>query len=122
LVQVRQRIELSMAKHRSLAGHPRISRRVAALLPRYTYSEDQMFNVDDAPDDVVARRRAALERIGGTYKTRFAISSGQTRDCGRGFVRPAVCRCLSHAIPVSANGGPGAEDRILFGNRARASP
>ncbi|MBP9061180.1 MAG: aminotransferase class III-fold pyridoxal phosphate-dependent enzyme [Rhodoferax sp.] len=85
LVQVRQRIELSMAKHRSLAGHPRISRRVAALLPRYTYSEAQMFNVDDAPDDVVARRRAALERLVDTYKTRFAISSGQTRTAAEGL-------------------------------------
>jgi glutamate-1-semialdehyde 2,1-aminomutase len=85
LVQIRQRIELSMAKHRSMAGHPRISRRVAALLPRYTYSEEQLFNIDDAPDDVVARRRAALERLVDTYKTRFAFSSGQTMIAAEGL-------------------------------------
>ena len=32
--KLRARLALSRAKHRSLAGHSRLSRRVAALLPR----------------------------------------------------------------------------------------
>ena len=78
LTQARQRIELSLAKHGSLAGHPRMARRVAALLPRYAYSEDQMLLVDGAPEDILARRSAALERLIATYKTRFTDSTAQS--------------------------------------------
>ncbi|RFO95744.1 glutamate-1-semialdehyde 2,1-aminomutase [Rhodoferax lacus] len=61
--KARARAQLSFAKHRSLAGHPRMARRVAALLPSYTYEEDQAFAVDGAPPDVVAKRRAAFESL-----------------------------------------------------------
>jgi glutamate-1-semialdehyde 2,1-aminomutase len=47
------RLELSSAKHRSLAGHARWSRRFAKLLPFYEFDESQFFIADDAP------RRAA---------------------------------------------------------------
>jgi glutamate-1-semialdehyde 2,1-aminomutase len=44
----KQRLELSRAKHRSLAGHSRIAKRVAALIPGYAYDEDRFFNSDEA--------------------------------------------------------------------------
>ena len=31
--RLKARLELSVAKHRSLAGHPRMARRLAALIP-----------------------------------------------------------------------------------------
>jgi len=55
------RILLSRAKHRSLAGHARMSRRVAALVPRYAYDGDRFFQSDDASDAVAARRKAGFE-------------------------------------------------------------
>ena len=61
--KARARAQLSFAKHRSLAGHPRMARRVAALLPSYSYDEDQAFAVDGAPPDVVAKRRAAFASL-----------------------------------------------------------
>jgi glutamate-1-semialdehyde 2,1-aminomutase len=85
LARAHQRIELSLAKHRSLAGHPRTARRIAARLPRYTYSEDQMLSVDGAPQDIVAGRRAALERLIKTYKVRFANSTAQTQSAADGL-------------------------------------
>ena len=60
VTRARSRLQLSAAKHRSLAGHPRMARRIAALLPSYRYEEDQAFAVDGAPPDVVAKRRAAF--------------------------------------------------------------
>ena len=65
------RVDLSFAKHRSLAGHPRMARRIAALLPSYSYDEDQAFAVDGAPPDVVAKRRAAFGNLIARGKARY---------------------------------------------------
>jgi glutamate-1-semialdehyde 2,1-aminomutase len=70
LRKAQARVGLSFAKHRSLAGHPRMARRVAALLPSYSYDEDQAFAVDGAPPEVVAKRRAAFAGL---------IARGQAR-------------------------------------------
>jgi glutamate-1-semialdehyde 2,1-aminomutase len=68
--KAQSRLRLSFAKHRSLAGHPRMARRVAALLPSYSYDEDQAFAVDGAPPEVVAKRKAAFSNL---------IARGQAR-------------------------------------------
>ena len=85
LLLARQRLQLSLAKHRSLAGHPRMARRVAALLPRYAYPPDRMLAVDGAPPEVLTHRRVALERMVATYKTRFAKSLAQTAEAAQGL-------------------------------------
>ncbi|HEX4407169.1 MAG TPA: aminotransferase class III-fold pyridoxal phosphate-dependent enzyme [Xanthobacteraceae bacterium] len=72
VVKLRKRLELSQAKHRSLAGHSRMSRLLAGFVPYYEYSADRFFNSDDAPADVVALRRAGFERLSELYKSRFA--------------------------------------------------
>src|SRR5262249_7894067 len=71
-VKVKARLELSRAKHRSLAGHARLARRVAALVPFYEYDEARFFCSDGAPEEVVARRRAGFARLAELYRTRFA--------------------------------------------------
>jgi hypothetical protein len=43
LPRARRRLQLSRAKHRSLAGHSRIAKRVAALIPGYAYDEARFF-------------------------------------------------------------------------------
>jgi len=80
LVKLRRRLDLSQAKHRSLAGHARIARRLAAFLPFYDYDEARFFCSDGAPADVVARRRAGFERLSALYKTRFAATIRQTAE------------------------------------------
>jgi len=79
LTKAKARLELSFAKHRSLAGHPRTARRVAALLPSYRYDEEQAFAVDGAPLDVVARRKAAfamlVQRCAERYPQSLAASA-----------------------------------------------
>jgi len=63
LPRVHTRLLLSRAKHPSLAGHARIAKRLARLLPYYGYDEEQFFRADDAPPDVAARRRNAFMRL-----------------------------------------------------------
>jgi glutamate-1-semialdehyde 2,1-aminomutase len=71
LMKLKRRLELSLAKHPSLAGHARMSRRIASLIPFYEYDEAQFFNSDDAPQEVAARRRAGFERLAKLYAERF---------------------------------------------------
>jgi glutamate-1-semialdehyde 2,1-aminomutase len=66
------RLQLSFAKHPSLAGHPRIARRLAALIPGYAYDERSVFRSDGAPDEVDARRRAAFARLSSSFNQKFA--------------------------------------------------
>jgi glutamate-1-semialdehyde 2,1-aminomutase len=69
-----RRLQLSRAKHPSLTGHARMARRVASWLPGYGYDEQRFFASDGAPPEVVAQRRAALDRLSGTYRQRYAKS------------------------------------------------
>jgi len=80
LNKARARVQLSLAKHPGLAGHPRTARRVAALLPSYAYDEEQAYGVDGAPPDVVVRRRAAFARLVQEFQTRYAKSLHATTD------------------------------------------
>lgn len=74
------RLELSRAKHRSLAGHSRWSRRIAAQIPFYEYEPDRFFCADGAPEEVARRRGAAFARLAELYRTRYAETVRQTRE------------------------------------------
>jgi glutamate-1-semialdehyde 2,1-aminomutase len=73
-----RRVELSRAKHRSLAGHSRLAKRIAALIPGYAYGEARFFASDGAPEAVAARRREALHALGRTLTRRHARSLAMT--------------------------------------------
>ena len=57
------RLQLSKAKHPSVRGHAKMSRRIARLIPFYEYDESQVFGVDGAPEDVASARRKAFFRV-----------------------------------------------------------
>ncbi|MEY4980359.1 MAG: hypothetical protein RLZZ352_2629 [Pseudomonadota bacterium] len=63
LPRLRQRLQLSRAKHRSLAGHSRMAKRAARWMPPLHYDEAQFFAADGAPPEVVALRRQGFERL-----------------------------------------------------------
>ena len=71
---IRQRIQLSRAKHRSLAGHSRMAKRLARWLPGYSFDENQFFGCDAAPKAVQATRRAAFFELAQTLQTRHRLS------------------------------------------------
>ncbi len=77
LATLRRRLRLSKAKHRSLTGHARLSRRVASLIPFYEYDEASFFSSDGVPPDVAARRREGFMRLSSLNATR----SPQTLRC-----------------------------------------
>jgi glutamate-1-semialdehyde 2,1-aminomutase len=84
LVKLTARLQLSKAKHRSLTGHARMARRFARLIPFYEFDERAFFCADDAPDDIVARRRAAFIRLAEVHRTRFAETAGLTAEVADG--------------------------------------
>ena len=75
-----RRLELSRAKHRSLAGHARLARRVAGLVPFYEYGEARFFSSDDAPEEIAARRRAGFMRLAALYAERFAETARRSAE------------------------------------------
>ena len=79
------RLQLSRAKHRSLAGHARLGRRLAGLVPFYEYDEERFFRADDAPEPVVEQRRAAFMRLAALYRDRFARTVRQTAEVQDGI-------------------------------------
>ncbi len=76
-----RRAQLSLAKHPSLAGHPRMSRRLARMLPYYEYDEADFFGVDGVSSDVVERRRAAFERLSACFGERYVRTARLTAEC-----------------------------------------
>ena len=57
------RLRLSLAKHPSLRGHAKWSRRIARLVPYYSFGEDRFFNSDDAPTEVAEQRKTGFDRL-----------------------------------------------------------
>ncbi|HYL71784.1 MAG TPA: aminotransferase class III-fold pyridoxal phosphate-dependent enzyme, partial [Candidatus Dormibacteraeota bacterium] len=74
------RLALSRAKHRSLAGHSRLARLIARLVPFYEYDPARFFCADDAPAAVAATRRAAFMQLASLYAQRFAKGAALTRS------------------------------------------
>src|SRR5580704_2489191 len=80
LRKVSVRLQLSLAKHRSLAGHSRMARRFASWLPFYEYDESSFFGVDSAPPEVVAKRRAGFNRLSVLFAARFKQTVEKTAE------------------------------------------
>lgn len=71
-LKARARLELSLGKHPSLAGHPRTARRLSRLIGDYAFAAEEFFASDGAPPDVVARRKAGFETLAADYAQRFS--------------------------------------------------
>ena len=78
--KVKARLELSRAKHRSLTGHSKMSRRVARLIPFYEFDINEFFRSDGAPPEVAARRQDGFFRLAALYKERFAKGRQMTSE------------------------------------------
>jgi glutamate-1-semialdehyde 2,1-aminomutase len=78
--QAQLRIALSLAKHRSLAGHGRLARRIARLIPHYELDQERFFSADGAPDAIIARRRSGFLGLAELYAQRFPRGAALTRE------------------------------------------
>ena len=71
---VHKRLQLSRAKHRSLAGHSRLAKLLARWLPGYHFDEQTFFKCDNAPYEIQNIRREAFYRLAYILKTKHPLS------------------------------------------------
>ncbi len=57
------RLRLSRAKHPSINGHAKISRRLAKWVPHYEYDAQSAFAADGAPPDIADQRRRGFDEL-----------------------------------------------------------
>jgi len=81
--KVKARVALSRAKHRSLTGHSKMSRRVARLIPFYEFDINDFFRSDRAPADVATKRQDGFFRLAALYQQRFAKSREMTSEAAK---------------------------------------
>lgn len=58
-----KRLALSLAKHPSLRGHSKWSRRIARQVSYFEYTADRFFSSDLAPAEIAGQRRQGMERL-----------------------------------------------------------
>jgi glutamate-1-semialdehyde 2,1-aminomutase len=85
LPSARRRLQLSQAKHRSLAGHSRMAKRLASLIPGYSYDVDRFFAIDGAPTEVATRRRIAFAALSATFEQRYPRTVAMSRQAREGL-------------------------------------
>jgi glutamate-1-semialdehyde 2,1-aminomutase len=85
LTKLKTRLDLSRAKHRSLTGHPRMARRIAAMIPFYDYDDSCFFSADDPPDAVAALRRDGFMQLSQLYHQRFPQTKAMTAAAAGGI-------------------------------------
>ena len=69
------RLQLSLAKHPSVRGHAKWSRRIAKQIPYFEYDENRFFCSDGAPEEVAHRRRRGMDSL------RRDSSQSQSNTC-----------------------------------------
>jgi glutamate-1-semialdehyde 2,1-aminomutase len=78
--KLKARLALSRAKHRSLTGHSKMSRRVARLIPFYEFSADDFFRSDGAPPEIAKQRHDAFFALACLYEKRYAKGRQMTAE------------------------------------------
>ena len=68
------RLRLSRAKHLSLSGHARWSRRMARLVPFFEYDENHVFSSDGAPSDVSRQRSQVFAELAERLQQQAPLS------------------------------------------------
>jgi len=100
--RVKRRLELSVAKHPSLAGHSRIATRIARLIPRTDYGDDRFFGSDGAPQDIRQARRDGLERLASRFREKYPRSLEQTVTVGPAI--PDLQFTSAYRVPFQFSG------------------
>ena len=83
--KLQARLALSRAKHRSLTGHSKMSRRIARLIPFYEFDINDFFRSDGASAAVGIQRQDGFFRLARLYQERFARSRQMTLQAAAGI-------------------------------------
>jgi glutamate-1-semialdehyde 2,1-aminomutase len=70
LYKIHIRLRLSRAKHPSIVGHAKWSRKIARQVAAYSFDQERFFTSDNAPASVAEQRRTGLTRLAQTASTR----------------------------------------------------
>jgi glutamate-1-semialdehyde 2,1-aminomutase len=81
----RRRLQLSLAKHPSLAGHAKMARRLSRWIPGYAYGDELFFGADGASEQTQVRRRAGFRRLVELTRERYAQSARLTEQACDGL-------------------------------------
>lgn len=65
------RLRLSRAKHPSLRGHSKWSRRIARLVPYFEYDSARFFASDGAPEEIAANRERGFHLLARELRSRY---------------------------------------------------
>jgi glutamate-1-semialdehyde 2,1-aminomutase len=81
--KLQARLALSRAKHRSLAGHSKMARAAARLIPFYEFDIDDFFRSDGAPAAIAAQRQDGFFRLARLYQDRYAKGRAMTSEAAK---------------------------------------
>lgn len=85
LPKAASRLKLSRAKHPSLTGHVRMAKRLAGLMPTYSFDDAAFFGTDDVGPDVQTRRREGFRRLAGLFRERYTQTRRLTEEAKQGL-------------------------------------
>ncbi len=93
LKKLHQRLQLSMAKHPSLGGHLRMSKRVASWIPAYSYRELDWFAADNATPNILELRKTGLQALAHRLKSSSPLTLAMSAE-----VKPMISdlQLISH--------------------------
>ena len=117
LPALRQRLQLSRAKHRSLAGHSRWAKRLARWLPGYAFDESRFFCADGADPALAAQRRAAFEALCAGFAQRYAKTLALSAEAREGLADLQFTSAYRVPFPFS----PYLRERLKVGAFVRAA-
>jgi glutamate-1-semialdehyde 2,1-aminomutase len=80
-----ERLALSRAKHRSLAGHPRIALGLSRCVPDYQLDESHALRIDGAPPAVRERRAKGLAALESRLRALAPRTLAATRELSDGL-------------------------------------
>lgn len=112
-----RRLQLSRAKHRSLAGHTRMALRLSRLLPNYDLGEHEVFAADGAPPDVAGTRKQAFQRLAQQFLSKSPETLAASAELETGVSDVDFTNAYRVPFPFRAYVRP----RLKVGNLVRAS-
>ena len=80
LYKLWRRLQLSRAKHPSLRGHSRWSRRISKQLPYFSYGDIGFYCSDHAPNEIIRQRKNAFERLKSEFRKKIPNSIELTAE------------------------------------------
>ena len=101
--RLKRRLDLSRAKHPSLAGHARLAAFLARLAPGYDKDAHAFFRADDAGEEVAARRERGFALLAQELRGRAPLTLALTAEAREGISDLQFTAAYRVPFPFSAH-------------------